>query len=52
VKKINDFCAEVYRLYGKPESFKGVLYPGVGHVYTPEMWKEMLGWMDGSLKPK
>jgi len=52
VKKINDFCAEVYRLYGKPESFKGVLYPGVGHVYTPEMWKEMLDWMDGSLKPR
>ena len=50
VKKINDFCAEVYRLHGKPESFKGVLYPGVGHVYTPEMWSEMLGWMERNLK--
>jgi len=50
VKKINDFCADVYRLYGKPEAFKGVLYPGVGHVYTPEMWQEMLAWMDKSLK--
>lgn len=50
VKTINDFCAGVYRLYGKPEAFKGVLYPGVGHVYTPEMWKEMLAWMDAALK--
>jgi len=50
VKKINDFCAEVYRLYGKPASFKGMLYPGVGHVYTPEMWKEMLEWFDRHLK--
>jgi dienelactone hydrolase len=50
VTKINAFCAEVYRLYGKPESFKGVLYPGVGHVYTPDMWAEMLGWMDKHLK--
>jgi len=52
VKKINDFCAEVYRLHGRPEAFKGILYPGVAHVYTPEMWKEMLHWMDRSLKPK
>jgi hypothetical protein len=50
VNKINDYCAQVYRLYGRPDSFKGILYPGVGHVYTPEMWKEMLEWMDRSLK--
>jgi dienelactone hydrolase len=50
VTAINDFCAQVYRLYGKPESFKGVLYPNVGHVYTPQMWAEMLAWMDQSLK--
>ncbi len=51
VTKINDFCAEVYALHGKPGSFKGVLYPGVGHVYTPEMWAEMLGWFEKNLKP-
>jgi dienelactone hydrolase len=50
VKKINDFNAEVYRLYGKPDAFKGILYPGVAHVYTPEMWSEMLQWMDKNLK--
>src|SRR5436190_10599764 len=50
VTKINDFCAEVYRLYGKPESFKGVLYPNIGHVYTADMWGEMLGWFEKNLK--
>jgi hypothetical protein len=50
VKKINDFCADVYRLHGRPDAFKGVLYPGVGHVYTPEMWAEMTAWMEKNLK--
>ena len=50
VTKINAFCAEVYRLYGKPESFKGVLYPKVGHVYTADMWVEMLAWFEKNLK--
>jgi dienelactone hydrolase len=49
VTRINEFCAEVYRLYGKPEAFKGVLYPHVGHVYTPEMWAEMLAWFEKNL---
>ena len=38
------------RLYGKPEAFKGLLYSGVGHVYTADMWRELLGWMDQNLK--
>jgi hypothetical protein len=42
--RINEFCADVYRLYGKPDAFKGLLYPGVGHLYTPKMWTEMLAW--------
>ena len=50
VEAINSFCADVYRLYGKPEAFKGVLYKGVGHTYTPEMWTEMLSWMEKNLK--
>jgi dienelactone hydrolase len=50
VRKINDFTAAVYALHGKPDLFKGVLYPGVGHVYTPEMWTEMTGWFERHLK--
>ena len=44
------FTAGVFSLYGKPGNFKGVLYPGVGHVYTPEMWTEMTAWFDRHLK--
>ncbi len=52
VRKINDFTAGVYRLYGRPEAFKGVLYPGVGHVYTPEMWRETAGWFERHLRDR
>ena len=44
VETINAFCAGVAKLHGKPGNFRGVLYPGVAHVYTPEMWREMTGW--------
>jgi hypothetical protein len=52
VRSINDFCADVYRLHGTPDLFKGILYPGVAHVYTPEMWKEMYEWFDRHLRKK
>jgi dienelactone hydrolase len=52
VEKISEFCAAVYRLYGKAESFKSVLYPGVGHVYTSRMWDEMIGWFGKTLNSR
>jgi len=45
VRTINRFQEQLYRLYGKPENFRGVLYPGLGHEYTPEMWQETLEWL-------
>jgi dipeptidyl aminopeptidase/acylaminoacyl peptidase len=50
VRKINDFCSAVWRLHGKADDFKGVLYPGVAHVYTPEMWREMTAWFERALR--
>jgi dienelactone hydrolase len=50
VNKINEIAKKVYDLYGKDEQFKGVVYPGVGHQYTPEMWREMLDWFEHWLK--
>lgn len=38
-----------YRLYGAERQFESVLYPGVGHVYLPEMWERTLAWMDDKL---
>ena len=45
VEKINAFQEGVYEVYGKPDNFRGVIYPGVGHQYTAEMWEETLRWL-------
>jgi dienelactone hydrolase len=45
VRIINAFEEYLYKLYGKAENFRGVLYQGVGHEYTPEMWEETLRWL-------
>ena len=42
---INGFQEYLYKLYGKPENFRGLLYNRVGHEYTPEMWQETLVWL-------
>lgn len=40
----------VYSLYGKKESFKSIVYPNTGHVYTYPMKMEMLSWFEKYLK--
>jgi hypothetical protein len=49
VRVINAFQEHLYRLYAHEERFRGVIYPGVGHVYTPEMWRAALGWLKEQL---
>jgi dienelactone hydrolase len=39
----------VYGLYGKADDFQSIVYPGLGHVYTKEMWARTLAWMDERL---
>jgi len=41
----------IYCLYGKEDQFQSIVYPGLGHVYTPEMWQRTLGWMAEHFKP-
>ncbi|MBL9134484.1 MAG: acetylxylan esterase [Verrucomicrobiales bacterium] len=45
IRRIEAVAGEVWRLYGKPGSFESRIYPGLGHVYTPDMWERMLAWM-------
>ncbi len=45
VRTINAFQEHLYKLYGREENFRGVLYPGVAHEYTPAMWDETLRWL-------
>ncbi len=45
VQLINAFQEHLYACYGQPENFRGLLYPGIGHAYTPQMWQETLRWL-------
>ncbi len=45
VQIIYNFQEHLYKLYERKENFRGLLYPGVGHEYTPEMWKETIAWL-------
>ena len=42
----------VYRLYGKADRFRSVLYRNTGHEYLPEMRTEMVAWFAKHLTPK
>ncbi len=50
VNAINAFAEKIFGLYNLPDRFKGVVYSGVAHRYTPEMWNETLTWFETYLK--
>jgi hypothetical protein len=50
IRIIVEKVAPAYRLYGAEKSFQSIIYPGVGHQYTPDMWRRMTAWMDAALK--
>jgi dipeptidyl aminopeptidase/acylaminoacyl peptidase len=50
IRVIERTASRTYRLYRKADHFESVVYPGVGHEYTPDMWQRMLAWMDRHLK--
>ncbi|OHB75462.1 MAG: hypothetical protein A2Z25_06890 [Planctomycetes bacterium RBG_16_55_9] len=45
VRIINAYQENLYKLYGKPENFHGLVYKGIAHQYTPRMWEETLSWL-------
>ena len=50
VRKIEAAVRPVYQLQAAPAAFESILYPGVGHVYLPDMWQRTLAWMDQWVK--
>lgn len=42
----------LYRLHGKPENFRSVIYENTGHEYLPEMKDEMVAWFEKHLPVK
>lgn len=49
IHAIESAVRPAYRLYGKENEFQSIVYPGQGHVYTPEMWQKTLRWMEDRL---
>ena len=45
VRIINRFQEQLYQLYGQPDSFRGLIYPGVKHAYTRKMWAQSLDFL-------
>lgn len=47
VRHLGEIVQKVYSLHGAEAAghFENAIYPGVGHVYLPEMWEKTLAWM-------
>jgi dipeptidyl aminopeptidase/acylaminoacyl peptidase len=52
VHEIGRAVRRLYRLYGAGRKFESRVYKGIGHSYTPSMWKLMLDWMVKYLTPR
>lgn len=52
VRHIGQIVSQVYALHGQeaPSHFDNEIYPGVGHVYLPDMWEKTVKWMDRWVK--
>jgi dienelactone hydrolase len=51
IRVLEEKTSAVYRTLGAEEHFRSIVYPEVGHAYTPEMRREMLAWFDKWLQP-
>jgi dienelactone hydrolase len=52
IRAIEAAVRPVYRLYGADNNFQSIIYPGLGHVYTSEMWARTVRWLEEKLKGK
>jgi len=52
IRVIESKVSKLYALHGAAENFQSRIYPGVGHVYTPEMWERTLAWLERHLGGK
>jgi lysophospholipase L1-like esterase/dienelactone hydrolase len=52
IRILQEKVGRVYAVLGATERFQSVLYPEVGHSYTPQMREAMLAWFARWLKPE
>jgi dipeptidyl aminopeptidase/acylaminoacyl peptidase len=50
LRTLEEKVRPAYRLHNADTDFENVIYPGVGHVYLPEMWERTVRWMDQHVK--
>jgi dienelactone hydrolase len=52
VKHLGKIVSQVYALHGADslQRFENTIYPGIGHVYLPEMWDKTVKWLDRWVK--
>ncbi len=41
---------QMYRLHGKPDAFRSIVYKNTGHEYLPEMRSRMIDWFEKYLQ--
>jgi dienelactone hydrolase/lysophospholipase L1-like esterase len=51
VRALEQAVGATYQALGARDRFRSVLYPEVGHAYTPKMRAEMLAWFGRWLRP-
>lgn len=49
MKKLERILGKVYNLYGKPDSFRSIVYPETGHVYNDDQKRKMIEWFNRHL---
>jgi len=52
VRALERSVGGTYQALGAGDRFRSILYPEVGHAYTPEMRAEMLAWFGRWLRPE
>lgn len=50
IRIVDEKISPLYNTLGAKDRFKSILYPDVGHTYTPEMRREMLAWFERWLR--
>src|SRR5574340_291623 len=49
MKKLEEILGKVYKLYGKPECFRSIVYAESGHVYNDDQKHRMIDWFNHHL---
>ncbi len=49
VETLEGKVGQMYRLYGKPDNFRSVVWAKTGHEYLPEMRERMIAWFEQHL---